>query len=287
MAVAQKGKRGDLYTSKGTLHDNDRIVVYDSQDLDANGNKKTKSMSGADLKSETGFSVTENSESANFTIPDITKSEYILIMSGMSADVTVTFPTLADNLGKFLTIKNNDATYKVTMDGEGSETLDGSLTRLLTGQYEWSRWYATSSGWVMVSGAYTVNGMLYLEEKKTSAQAIPNASLTTITGLSFTPSEDGVYDIKYMVTFYNAVGSDRLCYGSLFKNATELVEAISHITFNTSTTYTHAVGTWSGPLTKTDTMVLKAYSLGGGNTNVNGSASFKVTGWTIRKTGNQ
>ena len=54
-----------------------------------------------------------------------------------SGVVTISLYTAVGNLGRKLTIKKTDSTFnKVIIDGAGTETLDGALTRSLATQYE-------------------------------------------------------------------------------------------------------------------------------------------------------
>lgn len=73
---------------------------------------------------------------ANYTVLDGDGYTTILVTTGAS-DRTITLPTLADNSTRVLRIKKIDSgAGKVIVDGEGSETIDGALTRELVAQYE-------------------------------------------------------------------------------------------------------------------------------------------------------
>lgn len=54
------------------------------------------------------------------------------VCSGTSADYTVTLPAVSGNAGKLLSIEMSGALTKlVTVDGNGSETIDGATTRVM------------------------------------------------------------------------------------------------------------------------------------------------------------
>lgn len=64
-------------------------------------------------------------KSSSHTITD-TDSVSLVVASG--SGTTSTLPTVADNEGRILAFKRNDAVNTVTIDGEGGETIDGVLT---------------------------------------------------------------------------------------------------------------------------------------------------------------
>ena len=54
------------------------------------------------------------------------------ICSGTTADYTITLPTAVNNGGKTITfIMSSALTKLVTLDANGTETIDGSLTRIM------------------------------------------------------------------------------------------------------------------------------------------------------------
>jgi hypothetical protein len=90
--------------------------------------------------------------SASYTVLDGDGYDTILVTTG-NTDRTITLPTAVDNSGRKLTIKKVDSgTGTVTVDGEGSETIDGATTKVLSAQYtslaiqcDGSAWHATST----------------------------------------------------------------------------------------------------------------------------------------------
>ena len=67
--------------------------------------------------------------------------------SGAGAAGTFTLPTLADNLGRVIELHNADPMHKVTLDGEGAETIDGKLTIVLPSQYNYIKVRAGTATW--------------------------------------------------------------------------------------------------------------------------------------------
>ena len=61
----------------------------------------------------------------------LTSGHDVVLVDSSSSNVTVTLPTAVGLNGKQFHIKNIDATNIVTVDGNGSETIDGALTHNL------------------------------------------------------------------------------------------------------------------------------------------------------------
>lgn len=60
----------------------------------------------------------------------------LILCDATSGAFTVTLPKAADNNGKELTVKKTDASANaVTLDGNGSETIDGAATVALSSRY--------------------------------------------------------------------------------------------------------------------------------------------------------
>jgi hypothetical protein len=58
--------------------------------------------------------------------------ENLVFIDATSADVTVTLPALAKSIGRAYWIKRIDSSSNtVTVDGDGSETIDGETTQIL------------------------------------------------------------------------------------------------------------------------------------------------------------
>lgn len=74
-------------------------------------------------------------KSANYVITDSDGVSVVLVTAGSSADITITLPLAANNVGRIITIKKVDSgTKAVIIDGNGSETIDGA-TQTTIGTY--------------------------------------------------------------------------------------------------------------------------------------------------------
>jgi hypothetical protein len=88
---------------------------------------------------------------ANYTILDNDGFD-IIRASSTTADRTILMPTLADNIGRKLTIYKEDYNpTSVIVDGEGSETIEDSLTYELSRQGDSITLLGTSTKWKIIS----------------------------------------------------------------------------------------------------------------------------------------
>lgn len=71
----------------------------------------------------------------------------IVIVEPASADVTLTLPTAVGIRGYWYDVKLNSATYTVTLDGNGSETIDGATTYKLNRSQEAIRVISDGTNW--------------------------------------------------------------------------------------------------------------------------------------------
>lgn len=115
-------------------------------ELDADGGLTAPGGGGGDM-----LSVLTSAEIAVTTTATLTIGR-MHVCSGTSADYTVTLPAAAGNAGKFVGVRMSTALTKlVTVDGNGSETIDGSTTRILWAG-ESAILMCDGTGWTKVAG---------------------------------------------------------------------------------------------------------------------------------------
>lgn len=90
-------------------------------------------------------------KSAAYTVTDTDPDVFTLDAS--SGAFTITLPTAADNDGRTLTfIKTDSSTNAITLDGEGSETIDGNTTvATMDAQYDTITIYCDGTEWFIVA----------------------------------------------------------------------------------------------------------------------------------------
>lgn len=80
-----------------------------------------------------GFSSAIASKSANYTA---TVDDFTLLVDASGGSKTITLPAASGNTGKIYVIKKTDSSGNtVTIDGDGSETIDGATTKVISTQY--------------------------------------------------------------------------------------------------------------------------------------------------------
>jgi len=87
-------------------------------------------------------------KSADYTM---TASDFCVDVSGASANVTITLPTASGIAGTIYVIKRSDATYDVTIDGNGAETIDGNATVTLSAQYQFKMIMSDGTNWKVIA----------------------------------------------------------------------------------------------------------------------------------------
>lgn len=102
-----------------------------------------------------------SAKSGDYTITDTDGIETVLVTTG-STTRTITLPTAADNAYRKIIVKKVDSgTGLVTIDGEGSETIDGATTVSLGYQYGFAELVCDGTSWHLVNlmecGNYTAS----------------------------------------------------------------------------------------------------------------------------------
>lgn len=109
-----------------------------------------------------------------FTFSDTDGIEYLLVTTGASA-FTVNLPTAADNTGRIITIRKVDTgAGKITVDGEGSETIDGNTTVGIWYVNNFLTLLCTGSAWLIVGAPPYIR--LPVNTARYSSAATPAAS---------------------------------------------------------------------------------------------------------------
>lgn len=130
---------------------------------------------------------------AAYTITDTDGFDVVYSSTTLTADRTVTLPTAADNTGRMITIKKADTgAYDLTVDGEGSETIDGSTTYVMSLQYEYIKVVCDGTGWQIVD--QYIPTVQVLASRSTTQGSISNATQTLIQFDTETVDTHSAYD---------------------------------------------------------------------------------------------
>lgn len=91
----------------------------------------------------------------------LTQNDYILSVAVPTAAVTISLPAVASvPAGRtYFILRDNTATHTVTLDGSGSETIDGAATMLVgvAGEFGAMRIVSTGSAWRVISAYDSVD----------------------------------------------------------------------------------------------------------------------------------
>ncbi|MBN4066007.1 hypothetical protein JYT51_01585 [Candidatus Amoebophilus asiaticus] len=80
----------------------------------------------SNLESNGSFALPLTSKTANYTV---TASDYTILGDASSGNITITLPASSGITGRIYVIKKTDSSGNtVTLDGNASETIDGSTT---------------------------------------------------------------------------------------------------------------------------------------------------------------
>jgi hypothetical protein len=78
-------------------------------------------------------------------------SETVLLVDTTSGAITITLPPSADNEGRCYYIKDSSGSANaVTVDGNASETIDGSLTLVLTAGSGFAKLFCDGANWHII-----------------------------------------------------------------------------------------------------------------------------------------
>lgn len=95
---------------------------------------------------EEGFPV--RTETAAYTANTL---DFLILADATAGAFTVTLPPAADAKGKLLFIQRTSASNNVTIDADGSETINGSATVTLSSQYASRLLISTGSAWAVLA----------------------------------------------------------------------------------------------------------------------------------------
>jgi len=169
--------------------------VNDPVDQDAWGGELNSDMDELDSLLLKTFNFTPSSQITDFSVTAPTSgssstgdARKIFLCDATSAGITASLPAAASaGAGFMVAFKKTDSTaHTVTVDGNGSETIDGSLTYIVSGQYDVVIIVSDGSNWKVL--ATNANLSAYLTIAAAAATYAPLNSPTLVTPNIGTPS---------------------------------------------------------------------------------------------------
>ena len=162
--------------------------------------------------------ITDSTEMGVVTITeDYTAAGYTTILvNNSAADATVTLPTASSASERIYNIKkiHSSASYKVIIDGDGSETIDGSTTYNLYLQYESVKIQSDGSNWHILEKNLTP---FLAKITRDAAQTISHDTITVVSYDNAVFDNGSISDTssnyrvtikragKYEITVYNSL----------------------------------------------------------------------------------
>jgi hypothetical protein len=132
----------DMYISTNTTSRQIYIVPGGGATVEFDNNQTTHSRS-------IGYPIVETAVNDTLTTTDYTE-----LVDCSSGARTITLPTAASASGRVYVIKKIDATGNaVTIDGDGSETIDGATTQTLSSQYDAMMIQSDGTEWWILSSS--------------------------------------------------------------------------------------------------------------------------------------
>jgi len=203
-----------------------------------------------------------HSVTANYTFTDSDKIKTLFVTTGAST-ITATLPTAADNLYRVIEIiKIDSGSGKVTVDGEGAETINGNATIDLFLQYRGIRIKSYGTGWYIVD-VMGADGITYKWDELDASVNI-GTSDTDLSNLTYTVAESGIFEVHACISFSNSqspTSDQRWCALKLYKDATLLSfnqHQILDATVGTGNDFIVVSLNWMGSLTAGEILKLKA-----------------------------
>lgn len=84
-------------------------------------------------------------------VVELNAQHSLFLVMTTAASVTLTLPPAAEVAGKMLTAKKLAAANTLTLDADGSETIDGSLTLAMTTQWDRRTLYTDGVSWYVIA----------------------------------------------------------------------------------------------------------------------------------------
>jgi hypothetical protein len=210
--------------------------------------------------------------------------------AGSPADYTLALPTASGNAGKFIGVRISPSMTKfVTLDGNGSETIDLALTRVMWAG-ETAILMSDGSNWVKVAGrSIPMAGTLSLSATGQSistgggattklnldiANASPSTMADAVTNHQLTIRRAGRYAIGGMLQFQLSTHAAAFALADVFLNGAQLVETYAE---STGTLAPQIPGGLQVDLAVGDTIDLRAYQTTGSSQTCAGHATSLFT----------
>jgi len=110
-----------------------------------------------------------------------TLADNVILANGNTGAFTVTLPAASGNEDKVYTIVNIGTSNSITVDGDGSEQIQGATTITLTNQYDYVSIVCIGTAWLITSSSPLPERWPSFSVYKGSGQTITTATTTKVT----------------------------------------------------------------------------------------------------------
>lgn len=96
------------------------------------------------------FDMTQYSFESISSSQSVRLTRYVYLVDTTSGIITITLPPAKDAKGEWIKIKHVTGSHKITVVGDGSETIDGSATHDITGTKACHEFASNGETWYVV-----------------------------------------------------------------------------------------------------------------------------------------
>lgn len=166
---------------------------------------------------------------SNYTIQS---GDKIILVDASSNDVTITMPPILGNSGKnyyIIRIDNQYPTYNVTVDGDGTETIEGTLTKIIKYQYDGFQLTTDgSSQWTKISNRFNPN---------ITGEVVGDTDSQTLTNKVIDGDSNSITNLAHGAEVDNPTSGVHGATGTIV--GTSDAQTLTNKTFDNETTHKH------------------------------------------------
>lgn len=167
-----------------------------------NGNLYKLNSAGTETQIDVGAAVPNLSVANKTTTYTLTTADDVITATTAAGAFTLTLPTAVGNTGKSFYIKRTNASANaLTIDGDGTETIDGATTVILRHTNDWIRIVSDGANWSIVSRGFEKS---YLSAASSTTAATSSGAYVALTGNSVTLTP-GVWVVTGL-SYHNRTG---------------------------------------------------------------------------------
>lgn len=283
---------GEVYSWGIDNDDSDKFKLSDNATLGTNDVFEVASQVLTTTKASYATSRTKDVADADYTITDTDGFDSIFSTTTLTADRTVTLPTVADATGRYITIKKVDSgAFDLIVDGEGAETIDGATTINLAEEgdaitivSDGTEWHIQGDRALSRSQVrlHTQNGHGSTNTKiRRFATTIENVGRgitytdSATDGASFTVNEDGVYAVSCNDAFNGGALFGFSLNSSQLTTNIQSITAADALTMSNPATNEQLATTWVGILSSGD--IIRVHTTGVANSSSTTRSRFSMT----------